>query len=86
VGELDEAYTVTIAWEKVPQVITTSFPLDRGETFVGDPKSPASQSGIMTGMFSELAMSGINVFASAGDFGSEDSLTDKKAHVQYPAR
>jgi kumamolisin len=72
--------------EKQPQVLTTSYPLDRGETLVGDPKNPSSQSGVMTALFQALAMQGINVFASAGDYGSEDRQTDSKAHVQYPAR
>jgi kumamolisin len=72
--------------EKQPQVLTTSYPLDRGETLVGDPTNPASQSAIMTALFQALAMQGINQFASAGDYGSEDLQTDGKAHVQYPAR
>lgn len=72
--------------EKQPQVLTTSYPLDRGEVSVGNPNTPGSQSAVMTTLFQALASQGINVFASSGDYGSLDLQTDSKAHVQYPAR
>ena len=72
--------------EKQPTVVTCSWLLyysdDPNECGLAD--KPASLAFVMSTLFKQLAMCGINVFVGVGDWGADDGVTDGNAHVSYP--
>ncbi len=72
--------------EKQPTVVTSSFwnyaSDDSGS--IGLAGSSGSVANVISTLFQQLALLGINVFNIAGDWGADATLNDGKTHVMYP--
>jgi kumamolisin len=70
--------------ERQPTVVTCSFNFYAADGSIGSPSNPGSVAAVVSGLFHELAVQGINAFMISQDRGSNDGDTDGQTHVNYP--
>jgi len=73
--------------EKQPTVVSCSWVMffQDDVATIGSIATPGSIASVVSSLFQQLAIVGINVFIAAGDWGADDAVTDGTRHVMYPA-
>ncbi len=70
--------------ENQPTVVTCSFDFFVNDGSLGSVGTPGSAAAVMSGLFQQLALLGINAFMIAQDRGSDNGVGDGATHVCYP--